>query len=75
MTTLSPAAQAIKDAALSTMYVDCNVRSLVWPLDMPVVAAAIRALVEHVHYDEHLDTHEDYEAKLLTIAAELEAQP
>ena len=44
---LSPAAQAIKDAALS-QYADCNVRRMAWPLDMPVVAAAIRAAADQV---------------------------
>jgi hypothetical protein len=46
-TPLSPAAQAIKDAALS-QYADCNVRRLAWPLDMPVVAAALRALAVRI---------------------------
>jgi hypothetical protein len=46
-TELSPAAQAVKDAALS-MYADCNVRKLAWPLDMPVVAAALRAAADQV---------------------------
>jgi hypothetical protein len=44
---LSPAAQAVKDAALS-MYADCNVRRMAWPLDMPVVAAALRALAVRI---------------------------
>jgi hypothetical protein len=45
-TPLSPAAQAVKDAALA-MY-DVNVRRLAWPLDMPVVATAVRALVSEL---------------------------
>jgi hypothetical protein len=41
---LSPAAQAVKNAALA-IYDDCNVRRLAWPLDMPVVVTTLRALV------------------------------
>ena len=44
---LSPAAQAVKDAALA-MYAGPNVRRLAWPLDMPVVVAAIRAAADHL---------------------------
>ena len=44
---LSPAAQAVKDAALA-MYGDCNIRRLAWPLDMPVVAATLRAVADQV---------------------------
>lgn len=40
--------------------------------DAVCLAAVIRALVESVHFDEHLDTHEDYEVRLLAIAAEME---
>ena len=43
MSKLSPAAQAVKDAALA-----CNFRRLAWPLDMPVVAAALRAAADQV---------------------------
>jgi hypothetical protein len=73
-TPLSPAAQAVKDAALA-MYADCNVRKLAWPLDMPVVAAALRAAADQV-----IPTTTDVRLSmarysLLAIAAELEAQP
>jgi hypothetical protein len=46
-TELSPAAQAVKDAALS-MYDDGIVRKIAWPLDMPVVTAALRAAANRV---------------------------
>jgi hypothetical protein len=46
-TELSPAAQAVKDAALS-VYADCNVRRMAWPLDMPVVTAALRAAADQM---------------------------
>ena len=86
MTALSPAAQAVKDAALA-MYADCNVRKLAWPLDMPVVAAALRAAADQVvpetneprsqlEYDlGKWDALDDVREQILTIAAELEAQP
>ena len=48
---LSPAAQAVKDAALS-MYAGCNVRRLAWPLDRPVVVATLRAVADQVVPDE-----------------------
>ena len=77
---LSPAAQAVKDAALS-MYADCNVRKLAWPLDMPVVAAALRAAADQVvpegytqAYDCCLEIMSEIREELLAIAAELEAQ-
>jgi hypothetical protein len=81
---LSPAAQAVKDAALA-MYADCNIRRLAWPLDMPVVAAALRAVADQVVPDQRgdgvyltgTDYHRWHERKLirrqlLAIAAELE---
>jgi hypothetical protein len=72
---LSPAAQAIKDAALS-QYADCNVRRLAWPLDMPVVAAALRAAADQVVPEGgvFLSTASAarIRAELLTIASELE---
>jgi len=45
-TPLSPSAQAVKDAALS-MYADCNIKRLACPLDMLVVAAALRAIAKN----------------------------
>ena len=77
-TPLSPAAQAVKDAALS-MYADCNVRKMAWPLDMPVVAAALRAAADQVapefwHEDNDIygETMQDVRARFLAIASELE---
>ena len=77
-TPLSPAAQAVKDAALS-MYADCNVRRMAWPLDMPVVAAALRAAADQVvpegctqAYDCCLEIMGEIREDLLAIAAELE---
>lgn len=71
MTDLSPAAKAVMDAALS-MYADCNVRKLAWPLDKPVVAAALRAaansLREAYANEEYPDHPVDF---LFGIAAEL----
>jgi hypothetical protein len=43
MTDLSPATQAVKDAA-QKLYADRMARKMAWPLDLPVVAAALRAL-------------------------------
>ena len=83
---LSPAAQAVKDAALA-QYADCNVRRMAWPLDMPVVAAALRAAVDAVVPKQLTErspcrenciiggASERIRAELLAIADELEAQP
>lgn len=79
---LSPAAQAVKDATLA-MYADCNVRRLAWPLDMPVVAAALRSVADQAAPACRVATGGDYAAgannerivirnQLLAIAAELE---
>jgi hypothetical protein len=86
-TELSPAAQAVKDAALA-MYADCNVRRIAWPLDMPVVAATLRAAADQVvpaededahlarwSFTEHMMQRQNTRRKLLAIANELEAQP
>ena len=74
-TELSSAAQAVKDAALA-QYADCNVRKLAWPLDMPVVAAALRAAADQMScYQSKKFLYSITDAmKLLAIAAELEAQ-
>ena len=42
---LSPAAQAVKDAA-QKMYTGRMARKMAWPLDLPVVAAALRAAID-----------------------------
>jgi hypothetical protein len=47
MTNLSPAAQAVKDAA-QKLYADRMARKMAWPLDLPVVAAALRAAADQV---------------------------
>ena len=49
MTNLSPAAQAVKDAA-QELYADRMARKMAWPLDLPVVAAALRAAVRGIDY-------------------------
>jgi hypothetical protein len=81
---LSPAAQAVKDAALA-MYGDCNIRRLAWPLDMPVVAATLRAVAGQVvpkqpsvpegdltEQTYRWDERSGIRAEILAIAAELE---
>jgi hypothetical protein len=73
---LSPAAQAVKDAALS-MYADCNIKRLAWPLDMPVVAAALRAAVVQTQHpgSKHYRGFDNWQCDagaLLAIATELE---
>jgi hypothetical protein len=84
MTNLSPAAQAVKDAA-QELYADRMARKMAWPLDLPVVAAALRAAADQVvpqrrkpmyadSWEESAWTAEqDTRADLLAIAAELEA--
>jgi hypothetical protein len=72
---LSPAAQAIKDAVLA-LYADEKVHKFGWQLDAPTVAAALRAAAEqlgyHIFYgDGEPDCRVDV-ADLLAIAAELE---
>ena len=49
MTNLSPATQAVKDAA-QKLYADRMARKMAWPLDLPVVAAALRAAVRGIDY-------------------------
>jgi hypothetical protein len=77
MTTLSPAAQAVKDAA-QELYADRMARKMAWPLDLPVVAAALRAAADQVvppdpcGDDCCIDLAELIRAELLDIAAELE---
>jgi len=79
MTTLSPAAQAVKDAALA-----CNFRRLAWPLDMRVVAAALCAAADQVAPSDAVEPRnylpaaiecQRIRAELLAIAAELKNQP
>jgi hypothetical protein len=47
MTDLSPAAQAVKDAVLA-LYSDEKVHEFGWQLDLPTVAAALRAAADQV---------------------------
>jgi hypothetical protein len=88
MTKLSPAAQAVKDAVLA-LYPDKATQDIGWPLDIPAIAAAIRAAADQVlpDFDEpdwgacdqmrcDIDLYTDHQRKrqqLLAIAAELEA--
>jgi hypothetical protein len=81
MTNLSPAAQAVKDAA-QKLYSDRMARKMAWPLDLPVVAAALRAAADQVAPSD-ADEPRNYlpmalecqriRKELLSIAAELEA--
>jgi hypothetical protein len=85
MSDLSPAAQAVKDAA-QELYADRMVRKMAWPLDLPVVAAALRAAADQVvpktptlSYPEDYElgvwvANDDTRTELLAIAAELENQ-
>ena len=76
MTDLSPAAQAVLDAAFAVEDE--------WDT-IPMIAAALRAaanqLIPPVEFDrryttqERWDARDDIRAELLAIAAELEAQP
>jgi hypothetical protein len=79
---LSPAAQAVKDAA-QELYADRMARKMAWPLDLPVVAAALRAAADQLAPSD-ADEPRNYlpmaiecqriRAELLAIAAELENQ-
>ena len=81
---LSPAAQAVKDAA-QDLYADRMARKMAWPLDLPVVAAALRAAADQVvpktptlSYPDDYElgvwvANDDTRTELLAIAAELEA--
>ena len=86
MTNLSPAAQAVKDAA-QELYADRMARKMAWPLDLPVVAAALRAAAKELGPSRKLELgyvfsataeqwHYEFrleaERKLLAIASELE---
>ena len=87
-TPLSPAAQAVKDAA-QELYADRMARKMAWPLDLPVVAAALRAAADQVVPEasepdwgacnemrcdiELYADHQRIRWQLLAIAAELEA--
>ena len=73
MTNLSPAAQAVKDAA-QELYADRMARKMAWPLDLPVVAAVLRAAADQLRKayadEEYVDSADDW---LDAIAAELDA--
>jgi hypothetical protein len=82
MAELSPGAQAVKNAVLA-LYTDRNVRSMAWPLDKPVVAAALQALADQVAPNEpnyirirrsQFPRQEIIRAKILAIATELEGE-
>jgi len=68
---LSPAAQAIKDAVLA-LYSDERVHKIGWRLDAPTAAAALRAAVAHTQQHRGLGVWECDADELLAIAAELE---
>ena len=81
-TKLSPAAQAVKNAVLA-LYQEGQVRDSAWPLERPMVAAALRAAADQVV--EELQPGQSvwgegyvegvifFRSELLAIAAELEA--
>jgi hypothetical protein len=74
MSKLSPQAQAVKDAVLA-LYPDKATQSIGWPLDIPTIAAALRAAADQVvptTVDPRLST---VRSDLMRIAAELEALP
>jgi hypothetical protein len=82
MINLSPAAQAVKDAA-QELYADRMARKMAWPLDLPVIAAALRAAVDQVAPNDAMEPRnylpmalecQRIRAELLAIAAELESQ-
>ena len=82
MTNLSPAAQAVKDAA-QELYADRMARKMAWPLDLPVVATALRAAADQVAPSDAMEPRnylpmalecQRIRAELLAIAAELESQ-
>jgi hypothetical protein len=83
MTKLSPASQAVKDAVLA-LYPDKATQDIGWPLDIPTIAAALRAAADQVvppnleaeFYDRNpslaLQEAVWIRAQLLAIADELE---
>jgi hypothetical protein len=71
-TPLSPAAQAVKDAA-QELYADRMARKMAWPLDLPVVAAALRAAADQVDQKLRGFSREACQ-EIRAIAAELEGQ-
>jgi hypothetical protein len=75
--TLSPAAQAVKNAVLA-LYQEGQVRDSAWLLERPMVAAALRATADQVVPMVDYTSSEvmliamNIRVKLLLIAAELE---
>jgi hypothetical protein len=85
MPKLSPQAQAVKDAVLA-LYPDKATQDIGWPLDIPTIAATLRAAANQVvpeteeprnqlEYELGVwDARDDVRDGLLAIATELEAQ-
>ena len=78
---LSPAAQAVRDAALATYDKSIPKDDSLWALDRASVVAALRAAADqvvpefwHEEGDIYAETKQDVRADLLAIAAELENQ-
>ncbi len=63
--TLSPAAQAVKDAVIALYTDQQQIRDWGWRLDAPTVAAALRAAAVYCKQDR---------IQLLAVADELEGQ-
>jgi hypothetical protein len=78
MTKLSPASQAVKDAVLA-LYPDKATQSIGWPLDVPAIAAALRAAadqIEELYCDGNVDDSPGVVfalRQLMLIATELES--
>jgi hypothetical protein len=85
MTKLSPASQAVKDAVLA-LYPDKATQDIGWPLDIPTIAATLRAAADQVvpkrdmplfmddfTYADWLALRDEVRDDLFAIAAELEA--
>jgi hypothetical protein len=85
MPELSPQAQGIKDATRK-LYADPIAHEMAWPLDMPVIAAGLKAAADKVVPQTPSPSYpDDYESgaweanqwarmALLAIVAELESQ-
>lgn len=75
--TLSPAAQAVKDAVIALYSDQQQIRDWGWRLDAPTVAAALRAAAQTLAYEIHCPGEGWYELvidanDLYDIATELE---
>ena len=72
MTKLSPAAQAVRDAALATYDKSIPKDDNLWALDRASVVAALRAAADQLQFADDYGTRLINADDLLAIAAELE---